>query len=875
MAEDMETGGLPRAIVDASADAIFVIDLEGRCVDVNPAASWMFGYGRDDFLAADVTLLIFPEDRAAFLARDRRGWVEGMTIPRYRLRHRDGSAVWVSLTIAPLTFGGRRLALGIMRDVNDAVRAEATLEESEARYRTLFDTSTDAIFIEALEGQILDCNDVACRLYGYTRDELLGLEVTDLVPPEVAAGLDEVITEHRRGGGIFTESQGLRKDGARFPTEVSTRSVTIDGERRVTVFVRDISERRQSELALRDSEERYRTAIEYSNDGVAIVEGSRHLFINRKYAELFGYDDADQLYEVDPLELIHPDDRKQVGELGRARQKGRRAARTYECRGLCRDGSEVRLEVSATGTTFRGRKVSLAFLRDITARRRAEEALRVSEDMYRTLVENAVEAITLVQDGIIRFVNRRGAEFTGLTVEQLEGRPFAELIAEEDREMVKALHRRRLDGEELAPYTFRIRDAAGELKWIEISGVKVAWGGRPATLTFLTDVTDRKRLEEQLRQAQRMEAVGRLAGGVAHDFNNLLTAITGYGSMLQLRYEEGAAERQEVDEILRAAGRAAELTDQLLVFSRRKVAEPKVISLNVLVSGMEKMLNRLIGENVALETMLDPGLGAIKADPAQLEQVLMNLVVNAHQAMPEGGQISVRTDNVDLTSEQCRLRPEARPGPFVRLAVEDTGTGLDPEVLEHIFEPFFTTRESGTGLGLSMVYGIVTQSEGWVEVSRPAVRGSLFTIFLPRYSVAPEAKPAAAVSLEGLQGRGERILLVEDEAGVRQYTTRVLLANGYSVHAAASAGEAEKIFAEERGRFRLVVSDVVLPGRNGLDLVTALKQHEPRLLVLLTSGYAGDESVARRVRESGFPFLKKPYDSAAILTVLRDLLDGD
>ncbi len=752
MADQTQTSGLPRAIFEGSLDGIFVIDLDGRYIDVNPAGCRMFGYTRDEFLAADVTLLIFPEDREEFLAWDRRGWVEGLTIPRYRLRHKGGTEVWVGMTIAPLTLDGRQLVLGIKRDIGDAIRAEDALRESEARFRTLFDASTDAIFIETLEGKVLDCNEVACDLYGYTREELLDLEVTDLVPQEVALGLDQVIEEHRKGGGLFLESLGLRKDGTVFPAEVSTRPVTLGKEQRVTVFVRSVTDRRRAEEALRESEERYRTAIEHSNDGVAIIKGSRHLFVNRKYAEMFGYDDPDQLLDVPRSDLIHPDDRERVEELSREREEGRDADTTYECLGRRRDGGKLHLEVSAAGLTYQG------------------------------------------------------------------------------------------------------------------------W---PASLAFLRDITDRKRLEEQLQQAQRMEAVGRLAGGVAHDFNNLLTAITGYGSLLLTQFEENDPRCREVEEIIRAGERATTLTDQLLVFSRRKVAAPKVLDLNRLVAGMENMLRRLIGENVALETVLDPGLEAIKVDPGQMEQVLMNLVVNAHQAMPEGGQVTVRTDNVLFDEKHCRRFPDARPGRFIRLTVEDTGTGLEPEVLDHIFEPFFTTRDSGTGLGLSLVYGIITQHEGWVEVNSRQERGTVFSIFLPRYSVAPSSERPRQVSLEGLQGKGERILLVEDEDAVRRYATQVLTRNGYQVFSASSAGEALKIFGEEQGNIRLVFSDQVLPGRSGLELVEQLRELKPEIGVLLTSGYAGKETARKRIEEQRHPFLKKPYGTTEILTRIRDILAGD
>jgi CheY-like chemotaxis protein len=262
-------------------------------------------------------------------------------------------------------------------------------------------------------------------------------------------------------------------------------------------------------------------------------------------------------------------------------------------------------------------------------------------------------------------------------------------------------------------------------------------------------------------------------------------------------------------------------------------------------------------------------------DPVQMEQVLMNLVVNAHEAMPEGGRILILTDDVSLEEEQCRKAAEARPGRFVRVRVKDDGTGVEPGVLEHIFEPFFSTRDSGSGLGLALVYGIVTQHEGWVEVNSVPMEGTTFSIFLPRFAAAPVSEPQKPKSLHGMKGRGERVLLVEDEEGVRGYATRVLSENGYTVFAAASVGEALQLYSEERGRFSIVFSDQVLPGRSGLELVEELRQRDPSIGVLLTSGYAGKESSRKQIEDRGYPFLRKPYGTMDILVRIRQVLDGE
>ncbi len=386
---------------------------------------------------------------------------------------------------------------------------------------------------------------------------------------------------------------------------------------------------------------------------------------------------------------------------------------------------------------------------------------------------------------------------------------------------------------------------------------------------------EKENIQSQLRQSQKMEAVGRLAGGIAHDFNNLLTVITVGSDFLLNDIEEDDPKHQDVVEIKKATERATSLTRQLLAFSRRQVLEMEVLDLNSITSDMDKMLRRLVGEDVQLETILEPKLSPVKADRGSIEQVIMNIVVNARDAMPNGGKITVQTENVTLNEEDSLGILEARPGKFVRLSITDTGTGMDKEIREHIFEPFFTTKGKGkgTGLGLSTVYGIVEQNGGWVNVYSEVGQGSTFKVYLPVCSISSEDKnklTVETISVEELRGNGERILLVEDEDAIREVARRLLSTNGYLVITAASAEEALTIFEREDGNFHLVLSDVVLPNKSGVELVGQLLALKPELRIVLSSGYADEKAQLSAIREKGYPFIQKPYTTDKLLRSIKE-----
>ncbi len=398
------------------------------------------------------------------------------------------------------------------------------------------------------------------------------------------------------------------------------------------------------------------------------------------------------------------------------------------------------------------------------------------------------------------------------------------------------------------------------------------------------EITERKQAEEekeklqgQLLQAQKMEAIGILAGGVAHDFNNLLQAIKGYTDLAMMRVNEADPLYRDLRQIDISAGRAASLTRQLLLFSRRQPMEFTPVNINTTVENLLKMLRRLIGEDISIKTELDPELWTTEADTGNIEQVIMNLTVNARDAMPEGGIITIRTENVHVDKKYCKTHTYARPGKFACLTVEDTGVGMDKETVQRIFEPFFSTKGpgKGTGLGLSVIYGIVKQHEGWVDVYSEPGQGSTFKIYLPVSSLVAEDDAKETISLKDLQGNGERILLVEDEEEVREFATEALSKNGYVIYDAANAEQALDIFEREAGNFDLIFSDVVLTGKSGLQFVDQLLSRKPSLHVLLSSGYTDHKSQWLAIQERGFRFLQKPYALNDLFKAIREAMGKD
>jgi PAS domain S-box-containing protein len=546
------------------------------------------------------------------------------------------------------------------------------------------------------------------------------------------------------------------------------------------------------------------------------------------------------------------------------------------------DGSAFPVQLSISPLRIRdGVRGLVCNAGDISERVRAQEQQRASEERYRHIVEHAPAGICEMDLLTGRFlsVNDVMCRYTGYGRDELLSMAVFDLAFPESAESLKDWQRGVLSGNlmpEAGEYKIKAKD--GHELWVMVNTrIEPDPAGNPMRATAVVhDVTERKRLEEQLRQSQKMEAVGRLAGGVAHDFNNLLTAINGFAEMMQFQLEPDHPLHELADKILDAGRRAADLTRQLLVFSRKQIIQPQVLNLNQVVADMERMLERIIGDDIELNTLLAPDLGRLRVDPTQIQQIIVNLAVNARDAMPGGGRLTIETANVFIDEDYTEEHLETQTGEHVLLMVSDTGVGMSDEVKAHLFEPFFTTKDPGrgTGLGLATVYGIVRQNGGhiWVYSEEGSPGGTTFKIYLPRADPDLDMQPARPAASSLSQG-SETILLVEDDAGVRDVGARVLRRQGYQVLEAAGGEEALHVAATHPGPIHLLLTDVVMPRMSGKTLAERLGAERPGLRVLFTSGYTDNIVVHQTILNGEAPFLQKPFSSATLSGEVRQVLD--
>jgi two-component system, cell cycle sensor histidine kinase and response regulator CckA len=540
-----------------------------------------------------------------------------------------------------------------------------------------------------------------------------------------------------------------------------------------------------------------------------------------------------------------------------------------------KDGT--RIPVLAGSAMLRdGTEQCISFVLDLTERKEAERGRREAERRSQRIVESSMVGIWMIDiDGQTTFMNARMAAILGIDVSDGARAQFADFFLPEDLLAIRERLAQRSAGVSSSYETrFRRRDGSVGLLAIEASPMYDARGGYEGVLGMVSDVTQRLRLEEQLRQSQKMEAIGKLAGGVAHDFNNLLSVILSYAEMLLAEVKPGEPIRDDIDEMRKAGERAADLTRQLLMFSRQQVLAPKVLDLNEVLTSMNKMLERILGADVDLVSLPASPLGRVRADPSSLEQVIMNLVVNARDAMPTGGKLTMETGNVVLDEAFADTHLGVSPGPHVMLAVTDSGIGMDPSTLSRIFEPFFTTKESGkgTGLGLSTVFGIIKQSGGSVWVYSEKGRGTTVKVYLPRVDGAIESVRVTAAQ-RSLRGN-ETILLVEDDDQVRAVARGILLKNGYHVIEARNAGEALLHSEKHPTTIHLLLSDVVMPQMSGPELAKRLAKSRPEMKVLCMSGYTDDSIVRHGVLEAQVAFLQKPFTPDMLARRVREVIEG-
>ncbi|MBL7205117.1 MAG: response regulator [Desulfobacteraceae bacterium] len=660
-------------------------------------------------------------------------------------------------------------------------------------------------------------------------------------------------------------------DDVRTVQELGEVTVDANGDP-INLFgtVQDLTERKHEE-------EQYRTIIQTAIDGFWIVDTKGLLLdVNNAACMMLGYQREELLkMHISDIEAMRTPD-EIADHIQRIIEQG---YDSFETQHRGKDGTIIDVQTSIQYSNLRG-GIFIAFMRDISEQKRGERTLRESEKRFRTVADFTYAWESWIgPDGKYIYVSPSCERTTGYSVEEFFENPglFLEIVHPDDRENVSVHVRGHLEGTGDNHIDFRITTREDDLRWISHYCLPVYdedgnWLGMRASNR---DITDRMKLSEQLAQSQKMEGIGRLAGGVAHDFNNLLTTIIGYTEILLTQADKDSPLRTGMEEIKLASDRAANLTRQLLAFSRKQMIQPVVFNLNYPLTEMDKMLRRLIGENIDLATVLEPELWKVKFDPGQMDQVVMNLAVNARDAMPEGGKLTIETANVFLDEAYARQHGvELEPGPFVMVAVSDTGMGIDEEIQSHIFEPFFTTKEKGkgTGLGLSTVYGIVKQSGGFIWVYSEPGQGTTFKIYLPKAEEEEEFAEEEQMKPQNLEG-SETILLAEDDDSARKLIRSILQEYGYSILEAQDGKEALRLSEQHEGPIHLLLTDVVMPGMNGRELAERLQPLQPRMKVLYMSGYTDNAIVHNGVLESGMPFIQKPFAPKVLASKCRKVLD--
>ena len=716
----------------------------------------------------------------------------------------------------------------------------------------------------------------------YSAQELLTMCVFDLDVPESAADAAVHIQNTMVHGMDRFETRNRRKDGSIIDVELSVQYVAIEDGGLLIGFLRDITDRKQAEEVIRESERKFKSIVEHITDVFFMQDSNRELlYISPQAEQVLGYT-AEEVrnnwrnYMTDNPVNLDAHEKTQLAFTTGEKQP------PYLQEYMHRDGTKRLVEINESPLKNDKDEVIgiVGAIRDITERKRSESALKESEEKYRSVVENALEAILIAIDGMIVFTNNRTAVLTGYAQEELSSRPFTEFIHPDDRDMVIDRHLRRMKGEDIPKniYSFRIVDKPGNIKWVELSVVLITWEGRPATLNFLTDITDRKRLEEERQRVDKLESVGVLAGCIAHDFNNILTAILGNISLAGMDAAPGSDLQNSLEQAEKASLRAKALTKQLLTFSKGGAPVTELASLTELLKETARFALR--GSKVKCHFSIPAGLWHAEVDAGQVSQVIQNLVINAQQSMPIGGTIELTAENIALSETQSLGRGlPLKAGNYVRISVTDHGTGIPGDHMEKIFDPFFTTKQKGSGLGLATSFSIARQHGGHISVESELGAGSTFYFYLPASTEIVTPKHDKRDKKEAIKPAGKaRILVMDDEQDVREIAGRMLGNIGYQdIEFAVDGAEAIKLYkaAMETGNpFTVAILDLTIAGgMGGEETIKKLLKIDSGVKAIVSSGYADDPVIAK-YRDFGFSgMVAKPYTIEELRKALQDVIE--
>ncbi len=859
-----------RALAEQTPVGILVVAEGFRIVYANPAMVKISGYSVEELLSLPpegVQRLVHPDDRAMVWGRFQERLKGGAPPPHYRYRgiRKDGTVIWLEMHVSPIVYDGNPAVRASIIDITEHIR-------TEERYETILRTAMDGFWLTDMDGRFLEVNDAYCQMTGYIRGELLNMAITDIEAIETPEETARHIKKIELTGYDRFETRHRCKDGRIIDVEISVRYLP-GGDGRMVAFARDITERKRAEEALRLSEERHRTLVENANEAISVVQDGIIKFANAKVTEITGYT-VDELNALPPGNLIHPDDRDRVMDYHQRRLRGEPAASEYEFRIIDKQGNIRWLERHAALITWEGKPAAMVLDTDITERKKAEEALRKSEERYRTVLEEVDEGYFEVDlNGNMTFCSDAIVRVLGYSKEELCGMNYRQFLAEEEWDTnFQIFNRVFRTGEPVKWFPGKAIAKDGKRIAIErtILPLRNEKGEIVGFRGVARDVSERKKAEGQRRQlelraqaASRLASVGEMAAGVAHEINNPLTGVIGYAQLLLSRTDLPDNVKRDLKIINDGAQRVANIVRRLLAFSRQIRPERRPVNINQLIeSTLALRAYSLRTSNIEVTTRLDPYLPDTVADPGQIQQVLLNLIVNAEQAIHEvhrKGKLTITTRN---------------RGSFIEIKVRDNGPGIKPEIMDRIFDPFFTTRPAvgGTGLGLSLCYGIVTEHNGRIYAESRPGKGATFTVELPVITQAPQ-HVQLPIELK-TQLAGARILVVDDEPVIREFVATALGNQGCQVDTAARAEEAlGKIRGQE---YHLLLVDVKMPGMSGVQLYRRIRQIDRSLacrMIFITGDVISPET-DRFLARTECLSLAKPFTAAELVERVGVALAG-
>lgn len=872
---------LSNIVFDRMPMGYIIWDRSFHVKEWNPAAEKIFGWSAGEARGKHAFELFVPASAQPQVneiwARLTHGDEPNKSVNQNTSK--DGRTLTCEWYSTPLRDASGKVSsvLSLVHDITERKQLERDLSESKKYLQTIIDTEPECVKLVAADGVLIMMNPAGlAMIQADSFEQVRGKSIFSIVLPEYRDAFEKLTAEVFKGkpGNLTFEVTGIR--GRRL--WLDTHAVPLRNEKEEIIallgITRDVTGQRMAGEDLR-KERDFMSAVLDTVGAIVLVldRDGRIIRFNHACEEVSGYrfEDVQGRFVWDFL--IPPEQVDGVRGVFNNLVSGM-FPNKYENHWVAKDGQRKLIAWSNTALLDKAGAIEYVIATgiDISARRQAEEAL-LQEKNFSDIVINSLPGIFYLCDETGRLLrwNNNAGEMSGYTREELTNMNVLQLFRE-DRDLVKSKMQEVFDtgGASVEAHVYI---KSGLSMPFLLTGFRMILNDKRYLVGVGIDISQRKRLEEQLQQSQKMESIGTLAGGISHDFNNILTAIIGYGSLLQMKISDDDPLRHYVEQILASANRAASLTQGLLAYSRKQILNTQLVNLNSIIRKVERLLERLIGEDVELKSILTDQEITIMADAGQIEQVLMNLVTNARDAMPNGGYVYIETQLTDLDEESAKIRDLRKPGPYALIIVTDSGKGMDQKTKEHIFEPFFTTKEvgKGTGLGLAMVYGIVRQHNGCIEAESEAGRGTTIKIHLPLAErTKEETQPAVSPPVE----RGtETILVAEDDETVRGLVSRMLVQSGYAVIEAENGEDAVNKFMADRSRVKLLLLDVIMPKKNGKEVYEKIRIFEPAIKALFISGYTADVMHKKGLLEKGFNFLLKPVAMNDLLRKVREILD--